>query len=147
MSTLSVLLAALDVAARDNSNPDKTVASGFINSLNNASSDLRNATPNVDTAGAFAAWDRSVRGIETLMGTAGPPLDSGNIHASQARTNTAIARARVARVAPEVIAAVEAKPGAYSITLSATSRAASAQAALDAEMADAQQYLDYLAVV
>jgi|GEM_PF-2880698 len=147
MSVLSDLLAALDVASRDTSNPDRVTAGSFINKLNNASMDLRNANPNVDTAGAFADWDRSVRAIESLIGNPGPPLSSGDIPGAQLRTNTALARAREAQVALEVIEAVGAKPGAYLYTNNATSRAGATQAALDALMLSAQQYLDYLAVV
>jgi len=146
MSVLNDLLAALAVARDDTSNPDRAIADSFISRLNSASNILDMATQSAETTAPFAAWDRSVRALETLTGSSNPPPLETNIQAAQVRTKAAIALAGAARVTPKVISAVEEKPGAYFYAVQAASRAETASAALAAEMASAQQYLDYLAI-
>jgi hypothetical protein len=109
------------------------------------SSDLAAA---VNVTGAVNDWDRAVRALETPTGGgSGGPLDSSNTAAAQQRTSVAVARARGTQLPREVVDAVEYKPLAYSVAVRAASVAGDASSDLAAEMARAQLFLDYLAIV
>ncbi len=112
---------------------------------------------------AFAAWDRAVRALETLLtGSAGPPLDSGDLAAAKARTNAAITLAKSRNPPPtEAIRALQADERLYFESLrnepkpdaratrnaqSAADEASRASTALDAEMSRAGSYLAFLSI-
>ena len=111
--------------------------------------------------GAFDAWDRAVRSLENIVnGSAGPPIDVGNLEGAQRRTSSVIVSAKARKSPPyEAITALQANERGYFQSLQgepqpnaeatrrvqlAASEAATASDALRAVTTRASQYITYL---